>query len=338
MEKNNNTTSNKNPIDNYKTIIENDLKLDSVTSKFRIHCNEELFKKHYPTGYKNLDYALFGGFTPGLHILGAISSLGKSTFALNIADNLASAGYYVIFTSLEMSRTDLYAKSISRHLFEMTTVNSPSAKTSNEILSPKTKDFTEIDWEYYDRALTEVSDAAKNIIVLENQIQPINVAQIRSQIDKFIKAYEQKPFVIIDYFQILGNSQSDKYIGDRQAVEQKIIELRSIAVTYDIPILVISSFNRENYGTKANMSAFKETGMIEYSADTLIALQFKGVEDQGFNPDIAKTKNPREIELKILKQRYGESGVTINYDYYAKYNCFKEKNRVLEQTIPVVTV
>ena len=66
------------------------------------------------TGFENLDEILDGGFYPGLYIIGAISSLGKTTFALQVADNAAKKGQDVLVFSLEMGKQELIAKSISR--------------------------------------------------------------------------------------------------------------------------------------------------------------------------------------------------------------------------------
>lgn len=70
------------------------------------------------TGFKNLDEILDGGFYPGLYIIGAISSLGKTTFSLQIADNAAKNGQDVLVFSLEMGKQELIAKSISRLSFQ----------------------------------------------------------------------------------------------------------------------------------------------------------------------------------------------------------------------------
>ena len=67
-----------------------------------------------PTGFTGLDKLLEGGLYEGLYIIGAISSLGKTTFALQAADQIAATGQDVIIFSLEMARNELIAKSISR--------------------------------------------------------------------------------------------------------------------------------------------------------------------------------------------------------------------------------
>ena len=72
------------------------------------------------------------------------------------------------------------------------------------------------------------------------------------------------------------------------------------------------------------MQSFKESGSIEYSCDVLIGLQLKGVEGSNFDVDNAKQQDPRQVELKILKNRNGITGVTLDFSYHPKFNLFKE--------------
>ena len=75
------------------------------------------------------------------------------------------------------------------------------------------------------------------------------------------------------------------------------------------------------------MEAFKESGAIEYSSDVLIGLQFQEVNDKEINEELIdkeKRKDTREIELKILKNRNGQTGDQINYQFVSMFNYFRE--------------
>ena len=93
-----------------------------------------------PTGFPGLDRLLDGGLYPGLYILGAITSLGKTTFTLQLCDQIAAAGHDVLFYSLEMARQELTAKSISRITYELTRrkgLSQDKAKTTRGIMASK---------------------------------------------------------------------------------------------------------------------------------------------------------------------------------------------------------
>ena len=72
------------------------------------------------------------------------------------------------------------------------------------------------------------------------------------------------------------------------------------------------------------MNAFKESGGIDYSADVLLGLQARGAGRQGFNIDEEKRKDPRELELKILKNRTAGLGAPISFRYYPAFSMFEE--------------
>lgn len=131
---------------------------------------------------------------------------------------------------------------------------------------------------------------------------------------------DNKPVVIVDYLQIL------RAIDDRDTYKEKvtksIAEFKRIATTFEVPVIVISSFNRSSYFNPAAMESFKESGKIEYYADTLMGLQLKGINNQDADLDELKNKDPRSIEAKILKNRNGRSGVTVGFSYYPKFNDF----------------
>ena len=71
------------------------------------------------------------------------------------------------------------------------------------------------------------------------------------------------------------------------------------------------------------MQSLKESGGIEYCAEVILGLQFRDM-GKDFDIDEAKARNPREIEMIVLKNRFGETGTTIDYDFYPKYNYFEE--------------
>ena len=98
----------------------------SYINNFLNGIQEQANTAYIPTGFDQLDEALDGGLFEGLYIIGAISSLGKTTFTLQIADQIAKSGEDVLIFSLEMSRSELMAKSISRE----TLIQSSDIKTA----------------------------------------------------------------------------------------------------------------------------------------------------------------------------------------------------------------
>jgi replicative DNA helicase len=267
-----------------------------------------------PTGFKLLDNALGGGLEAGLYVIGAISSIGKTTFVMQIADQVAEAGNDVIVFSLEMSEDALTAKIVSRRTFLKDKEN---AKTASEILSKRTyANGSGIIGE----ALKDYSSkAARNIRVITGMHE---VGKVCEAVSLCERSTRRKPVIIIDYLQYL--SPGSALLSDKQSMDFIVKSLKALTEN-KLPVVAISSFNRQSYGRRAMMESFKESGGIEYCCEVLIGLQLFGVGKRGFDEQLAKSRSPRQVELSILKNRSGESGKIICYDYHAKFSCFEER-------------
>lgn len=284
------------------------------------------------TTFPNLDKFLDGGFYEGLYIIGAISSLGKTSFVLQIADQIAAQGRDVIIVSLEMARSELMAKSISRISF-LEADQKRMAKTTRGILAGHLYKFYS-DEELYliDKSIDFYQESYAEHLYLYEGIGDIGVSEIRDLVEKHRRLTGNDPLVIIDYLQIL-KPYNEKYT-DKMNTDKAVTELKRITRDFKIPIIAISSFNRENYKSEVSMTAFKESGAIEYSSDVLIGLQLEGAGKKDFDESVAKNKDPREVELKILKNRNGRTGVVIGFEYYPMFNYFTEKTEDFSRKIP----
>ncbi|SDH43261.1 DnaB-like helicase C-terminal domain-containing protein [Desulfosporosinus hippei] len=273
------------------------------------------------TGFKGLDKKLGGGLYPGLYLIGAISSLGKTTFVLQIADTVALNGDDVLYFSLEMSRKDLISRSLSRNLFTTDSKNRFSAREIRQGKCPM---------ELLDIGLESYKELGRNLAFVEGNFD-IGVKEIRERVERNMRVRGKKPLVIVDYFQLLKPINSRMI--EKQAVDYNVSELKRISRDYDIPIIAISSFNRTNYYSAIGYESLKESGNLEYSADVVLGIQLSGIVDVSRaktdtdKRDLVnklKIQDPREIEVVIIKQRDGLAYGAGNFKYYAKVNFFQE--------------
>jgi len=102
-----------------------------------------------------------------------------------------------------------------------------------------------------------------------------------------------------------------------------------ISKTYKVPVLAISNLNRDSYNHDITMTAFKESGGIEYSSDILIGMHWQSMEknDKEVDHEAEKAADPRKIQIKILKNRNGSAGGRINLDYKASINRITPEER-----------
>lgn len=278
-----------------------------------------------PTGFETLDKVLDGGLYEGLHTIGAISSLGKTTLIMQVADMVAESGRDVLIFSLEMARAELMSKSISRHTLQqaMRDGNTRNAKTARGITDGKRHiNYSRAENELIRDAITAYSRYAGRLYIQEG-VGDIGVTQIRETVERHIRFTGRRPLCIVDYLQIL--SPYNERATDKQNTDKAVLELKRISRDFKLPVIAISAFNRTSYKAEAMFEALKESGSIEYTSDTVIGLQLKGAGKKDFSPTEEKKRDPRQIELVILKNRQGKVGDKILFEYYPMFNYFIDK-------------
>ena len=279
------------------------------------------------TGYPTLDlelgdgFGIPGGLSAGLYTIGAISSLGKTTFAMQMADAIAASGKDVLVIALEMAAFELMAKSISRLTTE-TAIKDSDRKTVQGILQgTRWARYSTSERQAIDEATAIYSDLAKHLFFIEG-IGNIGVDDVRKAIKRHIEMRGEAPVIIVDYLQILA--PADPHATDKTNTDKAVLEMKRISRDYNTPVICISSFNRDNYSERVSMKALKESGAIEYSSDVVIGLQLEGAGAKDFDVDKAKSQDPRKIEAVILKNRSGKTGQTIPFEYEPKFNLFRD--------------
>ena len=294
------------------------------------------------TGFIGLDKVLEGGLYEGLYIIGAISSLGKTTLVLQIVDQIAESGQDVIVISLEMARNELLAKSISRLTYKLTRIKElpkSEAKTTRGIATGKRySHYSDMEIQLIEAAKREYREKISGHVWIQEGVGDIGAEKIREAVKRHISFTGQKPVVVIDYLQIL--SPYEIRATDKQNTDKAVLELKRISRDYRIPIIAVSSFNRDNYSQPVGMAAFKESGAIEYSSDVLIGLQYSGMDYQESESEKDREKRIRklikaneqqaregkgvEIDLKVLKNRNGGRGMSDPLTFFPMFNVFVE--------------
>lgn len=285
------------------------------------------------TGYVSLDN--IQPRYPGLYFLGAISSLGKTTFEHQMADQIAASGESVLYFSLEQNRFELYSKSIARSFFLTQQENNSTYPTPSSIeirsgiASSKYPNELAEQIERYTKAV------GNRMNVIDGTFS-MTVEDIENVVTQFITAHKSKPVVIVDYLQIVAPSMSmdgRRRMDTREAVDHIVHRLKSLQSQYNLTAIVISSLNRQNYLTPIDFESFKESGGIEYTADVIWGLQLSVMSDELFGREgkikekrdkvrEAKTANPRAIDLVCLKNRYGRASYTAQFNYFPASDTF----------------
>lgn len=265
-----------------------------------------------PTGIEALDAALGGGLYPGLTVLGAMSSMGKTTLLCQVADHIAASGHPVLFATLEQSGEELVGLSLRRLM-----------ASRGEVLRPRElfhsgmrASWQAEKWRVLLEACEEYTASVSPHISIMESREGVSVADVRAAAEALASKLGTAPAVFVDYLQLLKAPEDAR--DTRAAVDANLTALRLLSNDIAAPVVVISSLNRSSYSGSITMASFKESGSIEYSADTLLGLQPYDMEaslekeaktnraeaaDRIVNE--TKRKPERDVEVVIIKQRGG---------------------------------
>ena len=277
--------------------------------------SEKLRGVEIKTGYARLDRKL--PLIPGVYLLGALPSMGKTTLALNIAANICEGGTPILYVSYEQSAKEVAYKDLARYWFIK---NGKVDKTPTAIEIRLGK--------YDEEEKTEMKEVRKEVKKNRQQFyflqgQNETAAQLIEKIEPYVSAGVK--FIVIDYIQLMPSADAND--TTREGIDATIRELKLYQMERNIVILFVSSFNRQNYKQYINYESFKESGGLEYTADAILGLQFrlKDEKNRSDNKQFQRMKNeqPRKMELVCVKNRNGET-FELEMDYYARHDYYEE--------------
>lgn len=282
----------------------------------------------WDTPFKVLNSVLNGGLREGLYVFGAIPSLGKTTFVVQIADHIAECGNDVLYFSLEMGKWELVRKSISRHTF---TKGQPMgngeadygagvhcAVSARQIESGRfSRDFVA----NVQRAVDTYFGYAGHIWI-KDDVGNIGIKEIENTAREHYARTGKAPVVVVDYMQIIP-PDGEKELTEKQKIDNIVMAFKRISRDLHAPVVVISSINRASYEKRLTIDACKESGGIEYTCDFLAFLELTNGKDDETRAEAMKCSK-REITLSIKKNRGGRCGGEILFDYHPRFNVFTE--------------
>lgn len=243
---------------------------------------------------KTEDYSLYTGYfdldslTDGLHngeftVVGARPGIGKTTFALQLAENIAEKGKFVAYISLEMSEEQIIQKLISR----ITKINSRRIR-NGDLDDKQLIDISE--------ACAKISELPISILTRTNTLQQIEV-EIRR-----MKNRGELDLLIIDYLQLLKDTNNFKSREQEVANISRMLKILSLEL--NIPIIALCQLNRSASKKEPTLADIRESGALEQDADNVIFLYSEDIENDIVTVDLQKqrTGNIGTLKLKFFKQ------------------------------------
>lgn len=276
------------------------------------------------TGFITLDEFLQGGYYPGLHVIGALPSMGKTALTLQMAVQMASMNTPVLYFSFESERIEIYARIMARLMHLRGCDISMTKLMSAKGMSDLQNDNAAMD--AYNQAMLQLKEMGDCMAVVEGY-DP-KQGNVLEYILHYCRAYEYTcgaiPVVFIDYLQLIATLNNTTNMSDKQALDNVLQGLHDIS-KYECKtqFILLSSFNRDAYSTMPTFAAFKESGNVEYYADTVAVLMPLELRKNATNANAIAQINrnigetcPAMLAMDILKNRTGKRGAACDFKYY----------------------
>ena len=248
------------------------------------------------SGFLRLDQILGGGFIRGgLYILGARPAVGKSTYAINLADNIKGN---CLLVSLEMTPEQITSKQVSR-LTGLSSARLLSGRVSEE------------DWTGIAMAVSAISD--QGVFINDRYDLTVQRIQLLAQKVPELRA------VIIDYLGLIQPAVRGSSTYENVSAISR--ELKRMAISLNVPVICLCQLSRsvENRADKRPMlSDLRDSGAIEQDADAVMFL---------YRPDYytggPADGQPSLVHLDVAKNRHGRTGQS-EYSFFLQTSTFLE--------------
>ena len=254
------------------------------------------------TGFRELDYKLTGLHPSELVLVAARPAMGKTAFALNIAQYAAFRdNKKVAIFSLEMPKEQLVTRLIASE-----------AMVDSQMI--RTGELRDSDWE---KLLEGASLIGNSNLIIDDSATTLT--EIRSKCRKYRQTYGIE-MVVVDYLQLMSVGTGRRTESRQQEISEISRGLKVLAKELQIPIIALSQLSRaveSRQDHKPMLSDLRESGAIEQDADVVMFLY----RDEYYNPDSEK-KNLAEVI--VAKQRNGSTG-TIELVWLGQYTKFANK-------------
>lgn len=273
-----------------------------------------------PTGYYDYDMFLGGLHKSELTVLAGRHSMGKTSFAVNIMNNLIlKSGIPVMYVSYEMDRNIL----VSRFLIAEAEIE--AKKVYNACM-------TEKNWQQLAITMNKFAQAADDGLINIKSGCTLDYKTLFDDIREFVM-YNQDAVIIVDYFQLIKPEREEDKISQMSSMAAAF---KRLAIELDVPIILISEVNKKcesRTNKRPILGDLFECDALAQHADNVIFIYrddyYQNKDNDDYDSDNSVTTMPREAEIIIAKQKNGATG---HFKLLFLPTIFKFKNPIKTDT------
>lgn len=257
------------------------------------------------TGFRDVDNILNGIQKDNLVVLAARPGVGKTSFALNIASNVAGKGKTVLIFSMEMSSEEL-----GQRILSMT--------ASIEMEKMKSGNLSPDEW----MALSTAQDDYEDMKLFVDDAAKISILEMKNKCRR-LKAEHGLDLVIIDYLQLMSlDRRTENRVNEISEITRSI---KILAKELEVPVIMLSQLSRDSEKRSDHrlmLSDLRDSGSIEQDADIVIFLKRENVNEQGGDDPAEVNPNIGNVcDVIVAKHRSGPTGM-CSLAWVGKYTKF----------------
>lgn len=325
-----------------------DFSLQSLTDVLeqadgRLRAGADATTRVWPTGFDILDRHLSNGFRSGeLILLSGPQGLGKTTWALQVARNLARSGRSVAFFSFEHDQQTLLERLIALEAGEIAGSDAPGTRRVRESFEA-VEGYRDTIAERLagtaggSQALENVQKYADRMLLQRSTGSSTTLEVIRECVDEVRHRTGQLPFVVVDYLQKVKVEGRSPVEEDR--VTHVVEGLKDLALDLDVPVLAVAAADKAGLsaGKRMRVNNLRGSSALGYEADTVLILndKYDVVARHHLVYDVGNAERFRQwAVLSIEKNRSGKNQIDLEFRKRFEQSRFEpDGQQVVEQLV-----
>jgi replicative DNA helicase len=289
-----------------------------VIDKIEMYFNRKGEITGLKTGFSDFD-KLTDGLQPStMVVIAARPSMGKTSLALNIVENVAVENNIPVGVfSMEMSSDDLIMRmACSQSRVSLSAIRGGFIRDDDLV------------------KLTGAAGRIRKAPIYIDDTGGLSILQLRARARRMHQRYGIK-LIVIDYLQLMSSTARRGRENRQQEVSDISAGIKALAKELRIPIIVLSQLNREiekDKGRKPRLSDLRESGSIEQDSD-LVGLLYKPDDSDNKDEELPEEGDGCRVNIRIAKQRCGPTG-DVQLTFLKPYTRFESAAKVSEEDIP----
>jgi replicative DNA helicase len=323
-----------------------DLQLQSLTetleqADYRVRSGSHNSERVWPTGFDVLDANLSGGFRSGdLVLIGGPQGMGKTTWVLQVARNVARQGRPVLYFCYEHDQTTMLVRLVALEAGLIGGIDAPGinrVRTTFESADGLGRSLSQrlADTSGGSEALEVVKEYSDRLTIHRSSGTQTTLDEIKKTIAAVTEKHGRAPFVCIDYLQKIPMPGTN---GEEERITAVVEQVKDMTLDFDVPVLCVVASDKEGIssGKRMRVNHMRGSSALAYEADTVLMLnnKYDVVARHHLVYDTGNVERFRHwAVLSIEKNRSGLTGVDMEFPKRFEQSRFETSGQLVREKL-----